>query len=322
MQQVIVQLFNGLGNQLFQYAAGRTLASRLGASLRLVHHDPEAAQPGRRLLLQQFAIANSIERMSSLDRLVVSTKPQLRLPSHIVRLANRTQVFYQDPGKVQHPFEFDVEPTARSIYLSGYFQEHGLVTEIDALLRRELVLRDPLHWQSQQYADRIRAARRPISIHLRRGDYLTTFGPDGLLSMSYYEHAMQQMQDRFSDASFFVFSDDIEFARFWASSNARMTVVDCNDDARAHECMVLMSLCQHHIIANSTFSWWGAWLNARRDKQVIAPDNWLGVRTSRVRVACPEWQLLPAQRSTDWPTLEPWAARSAGVVRGQRRLNG
>jgi hypothetical protein len=321
MQQVIVQLFNGLGNQLFQYAAGRTLALRLGAPLRLVHHDPEAAQPGRRLLLQQFAIANGIESMNPLDRLVVSTKPQFRLPRQLVRLANRTQVFFQNPDKVQQPFEFEVEPSARSIYLSGYFQEYGLVREIEPMLRRELVLRGALHPQSEQYADRIRAARRPISIHLRRGDYLTTFGPNGLLSMFYYEHAMEQMQDQFRDASFFVFSDDIDFARFWASSHPRMTVVDCNDEARAHECMYLMSLCQHHIIANSTFSWWGAWLNARRDKQVIAPDNWLGVHTSRVRAACPEWQLLPAQGAPEPPTLERWAARTAGL-RGQRRLNG
>jgi hypothetical protein len=321
VQEVIVQLFNGLGNQLFQYAAGRRLALRLGASFRLMHHDPDAAQPGRPLLLQQFDIASDIKRMSSLDRLVVSTKPQFRLPSQLVRMANRTQLLYQDPHKIAEPFEFEIDPSARSLYLSGYFQESGLVREIEAVLRRELVLRGPLHSQSRQYADLIRAARRPISIHLRRGDYLTTFGPSGLLSMSYYEQAMEQMLDQFTDASFFVFSDDMDFAKAWSSEYPRMTFVNCNDESLSHECMYLMSLCQHHIIANSTFSWWGAWLNARRDKQVIAPDNWLGVLTSRIRVACPEWQLLSAQRAVEPPTIPAWVARGEQMS-ARRRLSG
>jgi hypothetical protein len=316
MRQVTVQLFNGIGNQLFQYAAGRSLASRLGAALRLVHHDPQSALPGRPLLLQQFDIDNDIERMNLLDRLMVSTKPQFRLPGQIVRSASRTQVFFQHPDKIAQPFEFALEPSARSIYLTGYFQEYGLVSQIEPILRRELVLRSPLHWQSQQFAERIRSARRPISVHLRRGDYLTTFGPNGVLSMSYYERALVRMREQFADSSFFVFSDDVDFAKFWAGSQARMTVIDCNDEARAPECLYLMSLCQHHIIANSTFSWWGAWLNAGHDKQVIAPDDWLGARTSSIRVACPDWQLLPT-----YAPVEPWPGHGTGA-RGQRRLNG
>ncbi|MGA8706172.1 MAG: alpha-1,2-fucosyltransferase [Steroidobacteraceae bacterium] len=301
MQQVIVQLFNGLGNQLFQYAAGRSLARRLGASLRLVHAAPRPSQPEsyRPLLLQHFGIREHIGSMTSLDRLVVSVKPRFRLPSQIVRSTMGIQLLRQDPNDVSDMFDFDVDPRARLIYLSGYYQEYALVRHVEASLRRDLVLLQPLQGRSQQYADRIRAARRPVSIHLRHGDYMSTFGPNGLLPMSYYERALEHMMDMFGDSSFFIFSDDIPFARYWARGNSRMTVVDCNDANVAHECMRLMALCRHHIIANSTFSWWGAWLNQVADKQVIAPDRWLGVDTAQMPVMCPEWQLLPAYRPVD-----------------------
>lgn len=311
MQQIVVQLFNGVGNQLFQYAAGRWLAATLGASLRLVNHRP-AGQSDRPLLLQQFAIRTPIEPMTALDRLLVSTRPQYQLPSRAVRSLARLQLLVQDPNKIAVPFDFEVDTGARAIYMAGYFQEYELVREVAGLLRRELVLRDPLHSRAQEYAQRIRSARCPVSIHLRRGDYLTAFGPNGVLPMSYYEGAIDYLQAQFRDASFFVFSDDVAFARSWARAYPRMTVVDCDDGARAHECLHLMSMCRHHIIANSTFSWWGAWLNGRPDRQVVAPDRWLGLDTSRIPVACPDWQLLPADRPLERhaPVQEPVALRA------------
>jgi hypothetical protein len=115
-----------------------------------------------------------------------------------------------------------------------------------------------------EIAERIVAAEKPVSVHLRRGDYATVFGPESILSMSYYERAIQQMIDRLDQCTFFVFSDDASFARQWVRSNPRFVVVDHNDAKSAHEDIRLMSLCRHHIIANSSFSWWGAWLNPRR----------------------------------------------------------
>jgi hypothetical protein len=311
MQEVVVQLFNGVGNQLFQYAAGRWLASTLGGSLRLVTHH-QAMQSERPLLLQQFAIPTPIEPMSALDRLVVSRRPQYQLPSRAVRCLARIQLLMQDPTKVAVPFDFEVDSSARAIYMSGYFQEYELVREVAGLLRRELVLREPLHLRAQEYADRIRSARCPVSIHLRRGDYLSAFGPNGVLPMSYYERAIDYMQSQFRDATFFVFSDDLAFTRFWARAYRRMTVVDCDNSAGAHESLSLMSMCRHHIIANSTFSWWGSWLNARPDRQVVAPDRWLGPDTSGSTVACPDWQLLPADQPLERhaQTSEPVARRA------------
>jgi Glycosyl transferase family 11 len=310
MQQVTVQLFNGIGNQLFQYAAGRWLASQLGVPLRLVSHATEGDSVTRPLLIQQFAIRHAVEPMTALDRLAVSTRPRYHLASRMLRAASRVQVLRQDPTRIAEPFDFEIDSGARTLYLSGYFQEYELVREVASLLRREFVLKNPLGASAQAYADRIRATRRPISVHVRRGDYLTTFGPRGVLPMSYYERAIEHMQRQFPDARFFVFSDDPAFAKFWARSYPRMTVVEASAGAEAHESLHLMSLCRHHIVANSTFSWWGAWLNARADRQVVAPDRWLGSNTAATPIACPDWQLLPADRPIERRVPDRMARRA------------
>ena len=154
MQQVIVQLFNGLGNQLFQYAAGRSLARRLGASLRLVHAAPRPSQPElyRPLLLQHFGIREHIGPMTSLDRLVVSVKPRFRLPGQIVRSTMGIQLLRQDPNEVSDVFDFDVDSRARSL---------GSVAVRDVVLRLEpvLVVCGHIHASGGQQA---RLGRSPV----------------------------------------------------------------------------------------------------------------------------------------------------------------
>jgi hypothetical protein len=113
-----------------------------------------------------------------------------------------------------------------------------------------------------------------------------------LLSKAYYERAISHILTRNPRSTFFVFSDDTAFAREWARAHPRMVVVDHNDENLAHEDLRLMSLCRHHIIANSTFSWWAAWLNPRSDKLVIAPKKWLGFDTVKTPIAFPGWTLV------------------------------
>ncbi len=116
--------------------------------------------------------------------------------------------------------------------------------------------------------------------------------PDLVLPPEYYIRAIEHMKDRLGNPTFFVFSDEPSFAHQLAANRRDCIVVDHNDAESAHEDLRLMSLCHHHIIANSTFSWWGAWLNPRKDKAVIAPSRWLGFKTSSVEIALPSWCLL------------------------------
>jgi hypothetical protein len=100
------------------------------------------------------------------------------------------------------------------------------------------------------------------------------------------------MRTQFPNCSFFIFTDDVAHAREWVADRAGCIIVDHNDALTAHEDLWLMASCRHHIIANSTFSWWGAWLNPRTDKCVIAPSEWLGFRTAETHIAPPDWVLL------------------------------
>lgn len=116
-----------------------------------------------------------------------------------------------------------------------------------------------------------------MSLHVRRGDYVSdarTHATLGVCSLDYYRAAVRYIADHVEAPEFFVFSDDIA----WAQANLELGhpchYVDHNRGAESYNDMRLMSLCRHHIIANSSFSWWGAWLNPRADKVVVAPARW------------------------------------------------
>jgi hypothetical protein len=162
---------------------------------------------------------------------------------------------------------------------------------IENQLRKELVFRDEPKGRNQELARLIQSTPDAVSLHIRRGDYLLAF-PEWVLSEEYYLRAMRTMKDRLGNPTFFLFSDDLVFAHQFAAMNANCMVVDQNNAELAHEDMRLMSLCRHHIIANSTFSWWGAWLDPRRDKTVVAPRTWFHCETSKVEIALPDWVLV------------------------------
>ncbi len=293
--QVVVRQTSGLGNQLFQYAAGRYLAKKLGAALRIAHelpHNLAIHSFPRPVMLQKFAITAPIGSVNRFDRLVLSTQPRYALPSRLLRKAARVQVIREaaDAFLFHHPFP--VIKGTRLVYLLGYWQAHSIVAAVAPELRREFRLREQPGERTRLMADQIAAAPMPVSVHFRRGDYLTVFGEHSILSSDYYEAAMARMRARFPNCSFFIFSDDAAYAREWAADRAGCVVVDHNDATTAHEDLWLMSTCRHHIIANSTFSWWGAWLNPRADKCVTAPSEWLGFATAETHIAPTDWTLI------------------------------
>jgi len=243
-------------------------------------------------MLKKFAITASIGPVNRFDRLVLSTQPRYAVPGRLLRKAARVQVIREaaDAFLFHHPFP--VSKGARLVYLLGYWQAHSMVAAVAPELRREFRLRKAPGEQSRQIAEQIAAAPMPVSVHFRRGDYLTVFGEHSILSSEYYEAAMARMRAQFPNCSFFIFSDDVDYAREWVADRTGCVVVDHNDAATAHEDLWLMSTCRHHIIANSTFSWWGAWLNPRTDKCVTAPSEWLGFATAETDIASPDWALI------------------------------
>jgi hypothetical protein len=294
--EIVVKTLGGLGNQLFQYAAGRCLANRYGASLLIAPEMPLslARDNPRRMLLPKFAIRAPVRELDDFDRLMTSTRPLLTLPAYCARLGRRIQVIRQSPQKCLFHQELETRPDTRTAYVVGYWQDYSIVQQVETDLRREIWLLDPLDGKNLEVAMQIHLAEWPVSIHLRRGDYASFFGSNMQLSAAYYERAVARMLSVNRRASFFVFSDDAGYAHRWVRDRPRMTVVDHNVAADAHEDLRLMSLCRSHIIANSTFSWWAAWLNTHPGKSVIAPADWLGHRTDSTAIAAPDWELLAA----------------------------
>lgn len=163
---------------------------------------------------------------------------------------------------------------SRNSYLEGFWQSEKHFINIENTVREEFKLKNPMDIESKSLADKI-ANDNAISIHVRRGDYITNTKLNKILQSlpsEYYEGAIKIITKKIGNPHFFIFSDDIK----WAIENLKInypvtyipkSVMDC-------EALVLMSLCRHNIIANSSFSWWGAWLNKNNNKIVIAPQNW------------------------------------------------
>ena len=149
-----------------------------------------------------------------------------------------------------------------------------MVEEIADELRKEFTLKEPAQGKNLDLLEMISRSSNPVSLHVRRGDCKIAATLRAQLPFEYYSNAISVCSEQLGNPIFFVFSDDIPFAKEYLPRDIDAIFVDHNDDFSAHEDMRLMSSCRHHIIANSTFSWWGAWLNPRSDKMVIAPKRW------------------------------------------------
>ena len=168
-----------------------------------------------------------------------------------------------------------------------------MVEEVADQVRSELTVRKPPRVKDLLVLERIQRSKYPISLHVRRADYTLAAEGQIALPMDYYLRAISIFKERFDNPTFFVFSDDPVFVRKNLLFDADAIFVDHNDSLTAHEDLRLMAACHHHIIANSTFSWWGAWLNPRSDKIVVAPKHWrLTANSYFPELLPPSWILL------------------------------
>jgi hypothetical protein len=296
--EIVVRQISGLGNQLFQYAAGRYYARKFGAELRIATDLESRAESygyPRPFLLRKFAISAPSREITSMERLLLSEDPRLLPVSAVARKVLRTQII-REPWLERYTFhsELPVHKKAQTIFLLGYWQVHSLADAIASELRAEFSLIEPAQGPNLDMLIRIQRAHHPVSVHIRRGDYTLSAEGNAALPMSYYLHCIRIMQERLGgEPTFFVFSDDIGYAREYLPRDADLVFVDHNDAFSAHQDLRLMSLCHHHIIANSTMSWWGAWLNPRAGKIVLAPKHWrVGGATESPDLIPREWILV------------------------------
>lgn len=274
---IIVKLMGGLGNQMFQYAAARRLALRHGTEVRLdlswfADHRKEAC--AREFALDQFDCSAAAASAREIPQCASASGPIQGL-MRLLRGKDRSGSLRMVQEKQFH-FDSALLDAPDQVYLIGYWQSERYFLDVADTIRRDFTPKLCLHGQSGEVA-RVIAGIPAVSVHVRRGDYADTPSTNavhGTCSPEYYRAALELVAQRVRDPHFFVFSDDIWWCREHLPSAHRMTFVDHNGPDRTHEDFHLMSMCRHHIIANSSFSWWGAWLAPRPDKIVIAPSRW------------------------------------------------
>jgi hypothetical protein len=263
---IVVALDGGVGNQLFQYAAARALALRLGVPVGLDRRWYEG-RSDRHYALDRFAIVSE-----PVDPRLLPFRDGKILGRLLGGLGGRLST-YRETGLV---FDPAVNGLLDGTYLRGVFQSERYFADQEAALRHDLAFADPPDADNRTMLAEI-GGSLSVSLHVRRGDYVSSpkiASVHGAVGLDYYARAAALIAERAgADPLVFVFSDDPA----WAGENLRlgfpMRIVDHNGE-RATEDLRLMAACRHHILANSSFSWWGAWLNPSADKIVVAPRPW------------------------------------------------
>ena len=276
--RIIVRQISGLGNQLSQYAAGRYYARRYGAEMEVaVEPSPKSMSHGhpRPFLLSNFSITSPCRELNAYDRTILAQRTSLKLALTLLRRMSGTQVITEAVAQ-RYRFQqnLPIGNDIRTVYLVGYWQAYRYADELAGELRTEFTLRQPAQGRNLELLQQIRQTENPISLHMRRGDFTLDAEGNIALPIGYYRQGIRFFKERFAEPTFFVFSDDMAFAKQNLPSDARIVFVDHNDSYSAHEDLRLMSSCRGHIIANSTFSWWAAWLNPRHDKVIFSPKYW------------------------------------------------
>lgn len=267
-----VKISAGLGNQMFQYAAGLALAERLGAELICdIGHYRRHTRADRPLGLTAFGLQLQIGRIPPLAPL----RHAMMVLGLNYRAFRRATVFQQRRG-----FEPAFDRLTAPVALSGYLQSWRYFEGHEASVRRAFDTSPLATAHSAALAAEIDAAQTPVAVHVRRGDYLKdeqSVARFGVLGTDYYQAARAALEARLPAGgkapTYFLFSDEIERATKELQDWPGLRPVA---GFSGHEDLRLMSLCRHFIIANSTFSWWGAWLGAAPDKQVVGPRRWFG----------------------------------------------
>jgi hypothetical protein len=258
----------GLGNQMFQYAAGKSLSVRRNTELRL---DISWYQKYnlRKFNLSHFNINASIESSDA----TMNVKPSLKL-SNIFSGKNK--------GEMNHIYrekDMSFDPNVLSLpdnsYLFGNWQHENYFIEIRDLLLKEFnPIIEPSGLNSKLLQKILEVDS--IGIHIRRGDYASNrkaLSFHGLCSLEYYNQAIALLTEKLHSPELFIFSDEPDWAEKNLITDFPVTVMRHNIN-REWEDLRLMKACKHQIIANSSFSWWAAWLNTNPGKTVIAPENW------------------------------------------------
>ncbi len=267
---ITVELMGGLGNQMFQYAFGLRLATErhtgLVANGFLLNNRLLATL--RQYTYRQFELS------------IFGVEAPGSSPASLLRAASpfhTTTRLIREPAA--GPRALLLPPlTVEQLVCVGYWQSEGYFKAADLAVRQQFQFRQPVNDFTQRVAEAILKAPNPVFVHVRRGDYVTNANASqhhGVCGIDYYKQALTHMRERVDSPNFYVFSDDLDWVKQELGPLLQpATYVEGNRGRDSWQDMFLMSHCRHAIMANSSFSWWGAWLNDHPGRIVTAPRQW------------------------------------------------
>lgn len=277
---VVSEINSGLGNQMFQYAAGKALADHLKTNLLLDttwYDDSIQAQTPRNFELNVYPIQGNLANQEIVDQLIRPSSNGLL--NKLKHQLNRRRAIHKQWAFIEPHFHFYSKffEASSPIYLSGYWQSEKYFLPIADQIRQTFTIEISIQEACFKTFKTIQSSTNSVSIHVRRGDMVKN--PDvakihGSCNLDYYLRCMKKVEERIKSPEYFVFSDDPLWCKQNLQSNFPIHFVSDNYAEKSYLDIQLMRQCKHHIIANSSFSWWGAWLNPNPDKIVIAPLNW------------------------------------------------
>lgn len=271
---VVVSLYGGLGNQLFQYATAYALAHAHQAQLLLDLSWFDTVKEDARLTNRSFAL--------SAYQLSFDAVSPISNNSLYFKIARKFFLPIKDstgiPIWFEKHFHFDAQLGALTlpVHLDGYWQSFRYFESVKPQLVEQLTLKHNVNVLNQEMFQSIKA-QHSVCVHIRRGDYVSNpsaAAHHGTCSLAYYHQAIERMRKRHPSSVFCIFSDDIAWAKEHLKTAAPHTYVDINSEEEVHLDLWLMRACRDFILANSSLSWWAAWLCDNPTCHVIVPDPW------------------------------------------------
>jgi hypothetical protein len=285
----------GLGNQMFQYAAAKSLAINRKTPLKidlsfLLENHLAQEFTYRKYELNKFALNIEPIGKNELDKFLGKTKSSGL--SHKLKNLINPYIIYEESNL---DFDPSVLNLSSNTYLDGYFQSEKYFFNISDQIKIDFAFVGTLNGNNIKAIQKIKTSNS-IAVHVRRSDYITNLSSShfhGVCPLEYYENAINYLKQKLEFPLFFFFSDDMEWTRENFKNLDNKVFVDINNSEAGYDDLRLISHCKHQIIANSSFSWWGAWLNDNPRKIVIAPKKWFAAYQVKLSDRFPaDWILI------------------------------
>lgn len=275
---ILVKLMGGLGNQMFQYACALAQAKRLEVDLLVDINFLKKNIVGvtkREYQLNQFKVSAGIAKTKEL---LLADAVDFSFFQKLIRKINPLppELKLQNYHESSIVYDNRIQTIKNDTYLIGYFPSEKYFKDIRIELLQEFTLKKAFNSANQQVLKKINSTNA-VALHIRRGDYVSDAKTNqfhGVCSLDYYQRAIKIMQKKNTNLTFFVFSDDADWVKQNLKAEGSFYFVNCNSPKQGFFDMMIMKQCKHFIIANSSFSWWAAWLSENPNKQIIAPEKW------------------------------------------------